>query len=432
MRIKNVHIFGGGTVNHVSSHFAVSAPAYGRTMHALYFECIKRFSECNVIREPTRMADAMASLETNEDIAARIEFLKIDPNTKVIFFSCALCDWKPRSMQQWLYTDCKHLDNGGNTHEFGKHVARLDSRQTAGVNVALSPADKVIKNIRTGRKDIFLVGFKTTCGATKQEMYEKGLALCKGSSCNLVLVNDVKTRWNMIVTPEEATYCETQDRAKVLSELVEMAYYRSQLTFTQSTVIAGDLVKWSDPRVPASLRTVVDHCIHGNAYKPFNGATVGHFAARLSDTEFLTSMRKSDFNKLNETGLVYVKTDGPDTVLAYGAKPSVGGQSQRIVFRDHPGFDCIAHFHCPLRPDAPDAVPVKSQRLVECGSHACGKQTSDGLAQFGNLKAVYLDNHGPNIVFPSSIDPQEVIDFIERNFDLSLKTGGYNLTPATA
>ena len=38
-----------------------------------------------------------------------------------------------------------------------------------------------------------------------------------------------------------------------------------------------------------------------------------------------------------------------------------------------------------------------------------------------------LDNHGPNITFHHSIDPQEVIDFIGRNFALTEKTGGYNL-----
>ena len=35
-----------------------------------------------------------------------------------------------------------------------------------------------------------------------------------------------------------------------------------------------------------------------------------------------------------------------------------------------------------------------------------------------------LENHGPNIVFPKDADPQAVIDFIERNFDLAAKTGG--------
>ena len=43
----------------------------------------------------------------------------------------------------------------------------------------------------------------------------------------------------------------------------------------------------------------------------------------------------------------------------------------------------------------------------------------------GAIEAVYLDNHGPNIVFRHDVDPQKVIDFIEENFDLTGKTGGY-------
>lgn len=420
-KIKRVHIFGGGTVAHVTSHFAICAPAYGNTAYQLAELCQKRFAISQTCFELTRMAGG--SLETNEDIAERIEQLKTDLATKVIFFSCALVDWRPKMLD----TFDLNMRQEHRVSNFGKHTERLDTRENKAVDLRLMSADKIISTIRAGRKDIFLVGFKTTCGATKQEMFEKGLRLCKEGSCNLVLVNDVKTRWNQIVTPEEAVYHETDDRAEVLKQLVDMAWYRSQLTFTQSTVVDGKPVAWSDPRVPDSLRTVVNHCVKGRAYKVFNGGTVGHFAVRLSDTEFLTSIRKSDFNQLDKVGLVFVKTDGPDTVLAYGAKPSVGGQSQRIVFRDHPGFDAICHFHCPLRPDHPDDIPVKSQREIECGSFSCGKQTSDGLKQFGNLKAVYLDQHGPNIVFPSFIDPQEVIDFIERNFDLSKKTGGYNL-----
>ncbi len=258
-------------------------------------------------------------------------------------------------------------------------------------------------------------------------MYKKGLRLCKEGSVNLVLVNDTKTRWNMIVTPEEAAYHETDDRAEILRQLVDMAYYRSQLTFTQSTVIDGKPVSWEDERIPTSLKEVLNHCINAKAYKVFNGGSVGHFAIKLSDTEFLSSIRKSNLNDIQKNGMVYVKTDGPDTVLAYGAKPSVGGQSQRIVFKDHPGYDCIVHFHSPLKEKHRDNIEVKSQREVECGSHQCGKNTSDGLKQFGNIKAVMLDKHGPNIVFNKNINPKEVIDFIDANFDLSKKTGGYNI-----
>jgi hypothetical protein len=143
----------------------------------------------------------------------------------------------------------------------------------------------------------------------------------------------------------------------------------------------------------------------------------------VNDNTFLTSIRKSNFNELDKYGLVKIVTDGPDSVIAYGAKPSVGGQSQRIVFHDHQEYDCILHVHCPKK--AGSLVPEVSQREYECGSHQCGENTSKGLMKFGNLSAVYLQEHGPNIVFHRSIDPKEVIDFIEDNFDLEGKTGGY-------
>jgi hypothetical protein len=122
---------------------------------------------------------------------------------------------------------------------------------------------------------------------------------------------------------------------------------------------------------------------------------------------------------------VRVVTDGDDKVIAYGGKPSVGGQSQRIVFEQHPGKDCIVHFHCPIKPGS--KIPVVSQREYECGSHECGENTSQGLGVFedGAIEAVYLDNHGPNVVFRHDVDPERVIAFIEENFDLTAKTGGY-------
>lgn len=424
MKIKQVYIFGGGTVAHIANHFAVCAPAYGTTAKTLrhIMQYDKRYDNMRVNMELTKMAGG--NLETNEDVANRIEQLKADSRTKIIFFNCALADYDATHINTY---DGKNIDPYESIDEIGKYVGRLNTSDTPVVEVAFNAAKKVIPNIRNGRKDIFLVGFKTTCGATKQEMYEKGLRLCKTGSVNLVLVNDTKTHWNMIVTPEEAAYHETTDREQVLRNLVDMAWHRSHLTFTQSTVVEGKPVSWNDARIPNSIRTVVNHCINGNAYKVFNGSTVGHFAIKLSDNEFLTSIRKSNFNDLDKNGMVYVKTDGPDTVIAYGAKPSVGGQSQRIVFNDHAGMDCIVHFHSPFKDNHADNVPVVSQREVECGSMQCGKNTSDNLKQFGNLKAVMLDNHGPNIVFNRNVDPKEVINFIERNFDLTKKTGGYNL-----
>ena len=300
----------------------------------------------------------------------------------------------------------------------GKDQPRLKSNKEH--YLVLTPAEKLIGRIRKDRKDIFLVGFKTTAGETADAQYMAGLKLLKGASCNLVLANDLHTKLNMVITPEQARYHETTDRAEVLRGLVEMTMMRSKLTFTRAKVLPGDPVSWADPRVPASLRTVVDHCIERGAYKPFMGATVGHFAVKVDDQTFLTSRRKTNFNELRKTGLVFVEADGDDNVIAHGSKPSVGGQSQRIIFREHPDVDCIVHFHCPKKPES--RVPTRSQREFECGSHECGHNTSTGLQKFGGLYAVMLDRHGPNVVFNKQADPQEVIRFIEENFDLGGRT----------
>lgn len=293
--------------------------------------------------------------------------------------------------------------------------------------VVLDHADEsLLTKVRRGeqaRKDILLIGVHRST-VSGQPQYVAGLQLLKRTSCNLVL-SIAEDGHSMVIVPEESAYADGSDRQGTLRELVHMAWLRSQLTFTRSTVIAGEPVPWSDARVPANLRTVVDYCIAQGAYRPINGATAGHFAVRLSPTEFLTSRRREDFNHLPQVGLVRVVTDGPDSVIAYGSRPSVGGQSQRIIFTDHPGTCAIVHFHCEIRPGS--SVPIISQREYECGSHQCGQNTSRGLKRFGALLAVHLDRHGPNIVFGPDASAEEVIRFIEENWDLSTKSGGYQL-----
>lgn len=412
---KTTHIIGGGTISHIRSHLALAAPAYGNTARKLDELCRAHSDKLDVQLHLTRMAGGSLEtdddlLETNEDVSGLIDDLVADYATKIVFMPVVLLDYTAAVLDRGVVT------------ESGKYADRLRSREEAPL-LQLSPAAKLIRKVREQRKDIFLVGFKTTAGATEDEQYVRGLHLLKEASCNLVLANDTRTRTNMIITPEEARYHTTTNRDEALQGLVEMAYLRSHLTFTRSTVVAGEPVPWRSPEVPEALRRVVDYCISEGAYKPFRGATVGHFAAKVDETTFLTSRRKTNFNDLDKLGLVRIKTDGPDSVIAYGSKPSVGGQSQRIIFSQHPEYDSIVHFHCPIKPGSP--VPTVSQREYECGSHECGKNTSTGLARFGELSAVYLDQHGPNVVFHRSIDAQKVIDFIRDNFDLSKKTGGY-------
>jgi hypothetical protein len=280
------------------------------------------------------------------------------------------------------------------------------------------------QSLRRNRKDLFVGLLLDKPQLSDDELYWRALNAIKLSSYNLAFATRGRsTCSSMVVAPEETHYHRDEGYKAALNGFVEMTLLRSHLTFTRSTVVAGDPIAWESELVPSSLRAVVNHCIAQSAYRRVNGVTAGHFAVKIDNKTFLTSRRKTDFNELPNVGLVKIETNGPDTVLAYGSKPSVGGQSQRIVFRDHPGMDCIVHFHCPIKEGS--QVPVVSQREFECGSHECGRNTSRGLKSFGNLFAVYLDSHGPNIVFNRNIDPNEVIEFIEANFDLSSKTGGY-------
>ncbi|MEO7329424.1 MAG: class II aldolase/adducin family protein [Minicystis sp.] len=414
MSTHETHVLAGGTHHHVRPHLALAAPAYGGTGKKLValLEARGRSS----ILHLTAMAGGPRDLDTNEDIARLVATLTEAPTTRLVFMPVALCDFEGAV-----------LDAGEPTRS-GKAEPRLQTSEGAQL-LRLTPAPKVIGAVRRTRKDIFLVGFKTTAGASEAEQFAAGLRLLKTASCNLVLANDLHTRVNMVITPEQASYHVTRDRESALAGLVDMALLRSSLTFTRSTVVPGEPVLWSSPLVPEALRRVVDHCISRGAYKPFLGATVGHFAVKLDKGRFLTSRRKTNFNRLSEVGLVLVESRSAHEVIAHGSRPSVGGQSQRIIFTEHPGLDCIVHFHCPLRPGA--RVPLRSQRPYECGSHECGQNTSRGLQPFGACEAVMLDQHGPNIVFSRSADPEQIIRFIEENFDLERSTAGFPLPRET-
>lgn len=403
-----IHIIGGGTVFHVRPHLAISAPAYGETAREIH-RILSDMGVDDVQVNLTRMASqhpGVSDLETNQDIDRLLTKLTADPTTKIIFMNAALCDFEGSIM-----------DGEEQTYS-GKSQPRLTSDQY--YNLRLTPADKIIRRIREVRKDIFLVGFKTTAGKSPTDQYLAGLNLLKKSSCNLVLANDIHTRLNQVITPEQSRYHETTDRKTALRGLVEMTLLRSKLHFTRSQIVPGEAVRWDSDVVPDSLRTVVNHMIARGAYKPFNNATVGHFAYKVDDTRFVTSRRKVDFNKLSEIGMVMVEAKDRDSVVAHGFRPSVGGMSQRIIFSAHPELDCIVHAHVPLRPGAD--IPIRSQREFECGSHECGQNTSDGLENFDGIRAVMLDQHGPNVVFNRSMDPRKIIDFIEKNFDLGGRT----------
>jgi hypothetical protein len=427
--MKNIDIIGGGTVSHVRNHLALCAPAYGTTarqLETIVWTLTRGFAatlafggpdEYSIRKHLTKMAGG--DLETNEDVSKLVDQLIANPDTKIIFFNPALVDYDGSVTTEG---PAGYSWNDSIPTRSGKYEERLKTAEGQ-QKMLITPTAKILGKIRRSRKDIFLVAFKTTSGATEDEQFLTGLHLLKTNSCNLVLANDTKTRMNMIITPEQARYYVTNERAAALHGLVEMALSRAKGTFTHSTVVPGDSVPWNMDRIPHALKAVVEHCIDMGAYKPFNGSTVGHFAFKRPKDFFITSKRKTDFNHLKDIGMVLCEANGDNEVIAYGAKPSVGGQSQRIIFKEHPEMDCIVHFHCP--PKYPTELSVRFQVNYECGSHECGMNTSKGLREeIPGVKCVYLDNHGPNIVFNHKADPKEIIEFIDKNFDLSKSTDG--------
>lgn len=424
------YVIAGGTFNHVAPHFALAAPAFGKTgrqlkpmletsladvgqenasVHLVLTRMALGGNERSIQDHRLFAAAGIMDLLTNQDMEQLIHYLVQNPSTKGIVLPAALCDFEPTDISP-AYSD---------TPGFGKYThERLSSQHDH--TLRLQPSKKILSLIRKDRKDIFLVAFKTTADVDSTITYERGLNLMKRNGVNLVFANDIVRHTNMVITPERFHYHLNDDRLTALEGLATMIALRSKNRFTRSTIVDGDPVSWRDERVPENLQRVVDHCIARGAYKRFNNVTVGHFAVKVNDETILTSRRKTDFNDLEHVGLVEINPDGETHVVAHGSKPSVGGQSQRIIFREHPEMDCIVHFHCPKKPES--AVPLRSQYAYECGSHECGQNTSDGLQSFGSIKAVMLDGHGPNIVFNRQTDPNLVIEFIEEHFDLPART----------
>ena len=432
MAKKKIYVLGGGTIFHVRPHLALCAAAYGKTAISLATSLegsldLLRDIGTEVHLGLTKMAIGSQMErrnhqrthmigETNADVADFLEKIVTDPNTSMIFMSVALCDFEGYIIGDWNYQEDFYP-----LTKSGKDQPRLQTKD-GGIDMFLKPADKLIKEIRKQRKDIFLVGFKTTAGASEDDQYTSGLGLLKKNSCNLVLANDVQTGLGMIIVPELAAYSVTHDRKELLKNLVEISMLREKNSFTRTEIVGDEtnLIKWDGPEIPKTLRTVVDWCVEAGAYKPFNDVTVGHFGFKAGEGRLFSSRRKQNFNRRECRDLVQVDF-WDNRQVAYGAKPSAGARSQYVVLSRYNDLNCIVHFHCQKK--AHSMVPVRSQREFECGSHECGKNTADGMIRVNDhLAAVMLDKHGPNIVFSDKADPQMVIDFIMSNFDLSKQT----------
>jgi hypothetical protein len=451
--MKRIYVLSGGTMVPIRPHFSLCAPAYGtvgrelvkrfETQKPASFEVVSGYTSMALSGEQDpRFVEQLQAigrkkLETNDDVEALVDHLITLPDTKVIVMALAMCDWQPT-----------RLEGGGesSTTTFGKEFPRLHSRQASGeaeqVNLSLEPTPKVLNKVRrgtAGRKDIFLVSFKTVAGISQQAGYARGLLALKRSSSNLVLVNDIHHHTNTVVTPEEFPY-HAESREQALDWLVEMTLARAQLHFVRTHVRSGQRAQALEldrqEKLPPNFVPVVRYLLEHGAYKllPEMQVTTGHFGCRVTGEDYqrIASVRKENHNLVFDQGMAKIFGTGDSGKVEAEMdheqeRPSVGEHTQAQIYQAlGDRVDSIVHFHCPLRSSVDHVrIPVRAQRLYECGSVECGENTIAGMSELSpGIWAVHLEGHGPNVAFHRSVPAQQVIEIIAKHWDLADKTGG--------
>ena len=459
---KKIFILCGGTSNHVSPHFSFSAPAYGSVGLRIY----NRLREINKENEPfqkeyeielipTQMAlsvlpddclmnysyylgkAGIKKLETNKELSKFVDYLISNPDTRCVIMSAAVCDFEPACI-------CEIDDDGELRNakvSFGKDKNRLSSDNRYSIDIR--PSEKILPKIRQQRKDIFVVSFKTTAGVGRDETYKKGLLALKKNSSNLVFANDIQDKINMVVTPEEFPY-EAPTREEAINKLCEITFKRLNLTFEDKTILKDDtrafpeeLIK--EGAIPQNWYDVMKYLFANNAFKPLpgTGKTSCHFGCRVDGKEYerITSERKINHNESFERGMIPVYSYKNGELVVGGAKPSVGEKTQELIYQElGDKIHSIVHFHSPLKVEWPHTIiPIREQLPYECGSKECALNTVSGILESEKtfvklvepgIYAVHLQNHGPNIAFHKDVPAEKIISFIEKNWDLTKKTGG--------
>lgn len=445
--MKKIFILCGGTVNHVTPHFALSAPAYGTVGEHIYKELKRQiykdvlYKEYEIVLMPTTMAldiegcsqnyynhldsAGLKKLETNNDVSKFIDYLIEQKDTRCIIMAAALCDFEPSCIIKTEQNDQAQFD-------FGKDQKRLSS--DSGYRLEIKPSEKILPKIRQQRKDIFVVSFKTTAGVGRDETYKTGLLSLKKNSSNLVFANDIQDKINMVITPEEFPY-ESQTREEAIKMLSEITLKRLNLTFEDKTIVQDNVRAFpeellNENAIPVNWYEVMNYLFENNAFKPLpeTGKTSGHFGCKVvgKPYERITSERKINHNDSFERGMIPVYSYKDGKLIVGGAKPSVGEKTQELIYQElGDKIHSIIHFHCPLIDDNNIVIPQREQLPYECGSKECALNTSLGMIEVEpGIYAVHLKNHGPNIAFHKDVFFNDVIRFIKKYWNLNDKTGG--------
>lgn len=178
-----IHIFGGGTVQHVRNHMALCTPAYGSTARQLFELAGDSAAKLHL----TRMADYRSTMETNEDVEVRLQAVLADADAHALIFNVALCDYSGE------IGDIKS----------GKYAQRLSSREGAQA-MRLTPTPKLLALVKAARPDMTVVGFKTTADATVFTQLSLARRQMGETGVDIVLANDTVTRANLLVSATKA------------------------------------------------------------------------------------------------------------------------------------------------------------------------------------------------------------------------------------
>ena len=212
--MKNIYIITGGTMVHITPHFSITAPAYGKVGIELYrmlnesissdvytIYLIKtKMAGCNSdeVMEHLKSLNLKTTIETNDELKSFVELISQERSTKAIIMASAICDFEPEELSAY------EEKNPVTITDFGKDKKRLHKAHS--LELKLKPSSKIIDIIKKSNPHIFLVTFKTTAGETEEKLIEKSLYNLKRSQSNMVFGNDIQNKINLIVTEKEEVF----------------------------------------------------------------------------------------------------------------------------------------------------------------------------------------------------------------------------------
>lgn len=204
--MDKIVIIGGGTFNHISKHLSLAAPAFGETARGLAQKISKIGLNMECVLTLTKMADYNSKIVTNGDLENYVANLISDPSVKIIVMNAAVCDFSCENP-----TDEKRLSSSKNYDVVLKGIQ-----------------GKILTNIKENRRDIVVVGFKTTSGASEMVQLEKSAHSIESNGVDIVLANDLETRNNFILTKELKIFkgSRTEMLDKLLEESVSLYKYQ--------------------------------------------------------------------------------------------------------------------------------------------------------------------------------------------------------------